>query len=146
MTVRDQIEFMRIAIQEAKKCRAVKSAFNVGAVLVQRGEIVATGYSREMPGNTHAEECCLLKIDDFEDCVLYSTMEPCGQRLSGKECCANLIIKKGIKKVVYAVKEPETFVGKSKGVLILSSNGIEVVQEQDEQLLADTLELNSHLT
>ncbi|KAK3842749.1 MAG: cytidine deaminase-like protein [Linnemannia gamsii] len=27
-----------------------------------RFRVVATGYSRELPGNTHAEECCLLKL------------------------------------------------------------------------------------
>ncbi|KAF9921625.1 hypothetical protein FBU30_008309 [Linnemannia zychae] len=27
-----------------------------------RFKVVATGYSRELPGNTHAEECCLLKL------------------------------------------------------------------------------------
>ena len=27
-----------------------------------RFRVVVTGYSRELPGNTHAEECCLLKL------------------------------------------------------------------------------------
>jgi pyrimidine deaminase RibD-like protein len=70
--------FMEMAIECANKCVPVESAFNVGAVLVDsNGVVLSTGYSRELPGNTHAEECCLLKLSNLEsarNCTIYSTM------------------------------------------------------------------------
>ncbi|KAK3812081.1 MAG: cytidine deaminase-like protein [Benniella sp.] len=75
------IHFMKLAIAQANLSIPVDSAYCVGAVLVQethpdpdsdlpqedRFRVVTTGYSREMPGNTHAEECCLLKLAALED-------------------------------------------------------------------------------
>ncbi|KAF9278035.1 hypothetical protein BGZ68_008823 [Mortierella alpina] len=68
--------FMKLAIEQANLSIPVPSGYCVGAVLVQethpdpdsdlpqvdRFRVVATGYSRELPGNTHAEECCLIKL------------------------------------------------------------------------------------
>jgi pyrimidine deaminase RibD-like protein len=123
-------KFMELAIEQSKKCIQSKGAFNVGAVLVDRnGMILATGYSREIPGNTHAEECCFLKLLGNMDAIggtIYSSMEPCGQRLSGKICCAELIINAQLKRVVQGVREPPTFVGTSVGTQILQNAGIEV--------------------
>ena len=128
----------------------------MGAVLVSNTEnngldnysskLLATGYSRELEGNTHAEECCLLKIGNLGliSSTLYTTMEPCGKRLSGKDCCAMLIIKSGIKRVVYIVKEPSTFVGNSVGIELLEKAGIQVVQLPE--FTRECCELNSHLT
>ncbi|KAF9989984.1 hypothetical protein BGZ75_004170 [Mortierella antarctica] len=70
------IHFMKLAIEQANLSVPVPSGYCVGAVLVQethpdpdsdlpqvdRFRVVATGYSRELPGNTHAEECCLIKL------------------------------------------------------------------------------------
>ncbi|KAF9968342.1 hypothetical protein BGZ70_004739 [Mortierella alpina] len=70
------IHFMKLAIEQANLSIPVPSGYCVGAVLVQethpdpdsdlpqldRFKVVATGYSRELPGNTHAEECCLIKL------------------------------------------------------------------------------------
>ncbi|KAI1319710.1 DRAP deaminase [Mortierella claussenii] len=70
------IHFMKLAIEQANMSVPVESGYCVGAVLVQesfpdpdsdmpqedRFRVVTTGFSRELPGNTHAEECCLLKL------------------------------------------------------------------------------------
>src|SRR4051812_5836159 len=65
--------FMQLAIKQANICIPISSAYNVGAILVkydpnykgnnsyQGYRIISTGYSRELPGNTHAEECALMK-------------------------------------------------------------------------------------
>ncbi|KAJ3326673.1 DRAP deaminase, partial [Kappamyces sp. JEL0680] len=96
--------YMQLAIAQAGRCVPLPSAFSVGACLVSpAGTVLATGYSRELPGNTHAEECCLLKLADrslAKGATIYSTMEPCGKRLSGNRCCALLIIEAGIARVV----------------------------------------------
>ena len=140
-------DFMKLAIEEAKKCKSVQSAFNVGAILVTNDKIVA-GYSRELEGNTHAEQCCLLKVNGevgslpHSTSVLYTTMEPCGERLSGKMCCAQLIITGGIKRVVYGCKEPGNFINTTKGLKLLIDAGIEVVHL--EELESECQLLNRH--
>ncbi|KAJ2436899.1 hypothetical protein IWW46_005567, partial [Coemansia sp. RSA 2440] len=52
--VEAHIEFMELAIQQAQLARPTQSAFNVGSLLVNGRQIIATGFSRELPGNTHA--------------------------------------------------------------------------------------------
>jgi pyrimidine deaminase RibD-like protein len=141
-------DFMKLAIEEAKRCIPVESAFNVGAVLTSNGQILAKGYSRELPGNTHAEECCFLKLIAANqsippDSVIYTTMEPCGKRLSGKKSCAEHIIHHNIKRVVQGVKEPVTFVGDSIGTKLLRDGGVKVVYLDGFQ--QECLAVNSHL-
>lgn len=116
--------------------------------------ILSTGYTMELRGNTHAEQCCLANYaavhsvpedrvgdvlpspadprrKDGRKLLLYVTMEPCGERLSGNTPCAQRIIQTrrgtsgGIDKVYFGVKEPATFVGESKGCQMLSDAGIE---------------------
>lgn len=68
---------MELAIQEAQKCISTETAFNVGAVLVKDNRTLSVGYSREIEGNTHAEQCCLLKLKDTNDAkgaTIYTTM------------------------------------------------------------------------
>lgn len=73
--------FMKLAIKQANLSIPVDSGYCVGAVLVQethpdpdsdlpqddRFRVFTTGFSRELPGNTHAEECCLLKLAALEE-------------------------------------------------------------------------------
>lgn len=131
------------AINQAKNCKSVLTAFNVGAVLVYNSEIISTGYSREYPGNTHAEEVCFLKLKSIPpEAILYTTMEPCSTRLSGKTSCSQRILDSGIKTVIIGIKEPNNFVN-CKGIEILKNQGIKVK-------ILDTLKneiksLNSHL-
>ena len=54
-------KFMKMAIEEAEKCGETQTQFNVGCVLVHNGQVISTGHSRELPGNTHAEQCALEK-------------------------------------------------------------------------------------
>jgi pyrimidine deaminase RibD-like protein len=101
--------FMQLAIIEANKSIPVESAYCVGALIIGKTEeqnnvdgtifehyrVLYTGYSREIEGNTHAEQCCFIKLQQQlkkqepfivpEDWILYTTMEPCSTRLSGKK-------------------------------------------------------------
>lgn len=76
---------MDLAILEARKCVSVSTAYNVGAILLLSNKNIITGYSRELIGNTHAEQCCIMKAvgQDLTNSIMYTTMEPCNERLSG---------------------------------------------------------------
>lgn len=119
---------MKIALAEAGKCTAVSTAFCVGAVLAgPDGVILSTGYSREHPGNTHAEQVCLDKLQGSvpEGAVLYTTMEPCSERLSGNKPCVERILENGNIRTVYVgVVEPSTFV-ENTGRKKLEDAGVE---------------------
>lgn len=150
VTARD-VEYMKLALAQAKKSPPAPTNFCVGAVLVSPSTtpdpVLATGYTLELPGNTHAEENCLQKIAERfnvtqdqigsvlpDDTVLYTTMEPCNKRLSGKAPCVARVLackdqngNQRIRKVYLGVFEPEKFVGTNLGRAALTDAGIEVV-------------------
>lgn len=129
----------------------------MGAILLSRKDkdsagsddrILSTGYTMELAGNTHAEQCCfanyasthkvaddqvaeVLPVESGRKLIMYVTMEPCGKRLSGNAPCVQRITKtreggrEGVHKVFFGVKEPGTFVGESEGCKMLSAAGIE---------------------
>ena len=143
---RDHFKFMQLALDQAYESPPKPTNFRVGALLVDgdTGEILSRGYSLELPGNTHAEQCCLLKIASAhslpEERVgevlpakthLYTTMEPCNLRLSGNMTCVDRILRtRGtvgdlrIKTVYLGIKEPEKFVGVNEGRKKLEDQGI----------------------
>lgn len=142
------------ACREAHKCQPVATAYNVGALIVDKaGAVLSSGFSRELPGNTHAEEVALMKLhsDDenergrLRDATLYTSMEPCSVRLSGKTpCCQRILDAGGIRRVVMAISEPDTFV-KCTGVQLLRDAGVEVVVLDDEECVRLARDANRHL-
>lgn len=149
--VGDHEGFMEYALEQARKSPPASNKFCVGAVLVDedKGEVLSTGYSLEYPrdykgdpGTTHAEQCCFIKIADKHNLreeqiadvlppntVLYTTMEPCNERLSGNMTCATRIIrlKNAIKTVYVGIREPGTFIANNDGQERLESHGINVI-------------------
>ena len=135
----DHLAYMRYALSLARKAPPKPTNFCVGAVLVDEAanEVLSTGYTMELPGNTHAEQCCLTKAEESglrgpgaeaQKLVLYTTMEPCNKRASGNMPCTETILKSGgIKTVYLGVKEPEKFVGENIGRAKLEGAGIEYV-------------------
>ncbi|KAJ2078098.1 hypothetical protein H4R24_004707 [Coemansia sp. RSA 988] len=146
--VEAHMEFMELAIQQAKLAKPIDSAFSVGSLLVSGRQIITTGYSRELPGNTHAAQCAISKSKNTKQAnlvrgsVLYTTMEPCSFRLSGNTPCSTHIINAGIKQVVIGVKEPATF-SDCHGVARLIEAGIDVIHLKI--LEEECLRLNIHL-
>jgi diaminohydroxyphosphoribosylaminopyrimidine deaminase / 5-amino-6-(5-phosphoribosylamino)uracil reductase len=119
------------SIALSKKCPPTDQAFSVGAIIIGvSGLIISSGYSRERSSSEHAEELAIAKAielkKDLTGTTIYSSLEPCNPRLSGKTSCADLIIKSGIKKVVFALYEPPIFVT-CTGTAKLREHGIEVV-------------------
>lgn len=126
--------FMDLALEEAKKCGETQTQFNVGAVLVADGEIIATGHTRELPGNTHAEQCALAKYfaetgktDVPENTELYTTMEPCLTRSVGNKPCVERVLESLITTCFVGVVEPDTFVKNNVGRTRLEEGGVEYI-------------------
>lgn len=97
----------------------------VGCVILNpQGEIISTGYHKKY-GENHAERNALLKLDDAKDCTLIVNLEPCSH-FGKTPPCADLIIEKGIKKVVYGMLDPNPLVS-GRGLEKLKTAGIEVI-------------------
>ncbi|MEV7967452.1 deaminase [Sphaerisporangium sp. NPDC088356] len=123
------------------------TAFAVGAVLVDAGgQVLATGYSREGDPHDHAEEAALAKVSRDEprlaSATIYSSLEPCTTRASRPRSCTELILAAGIRRVVFAWREPDVFVD-CTGAETLREAGVEVVEIPD--LAARVREVNAHL-
>lgn len=156
ITAGDHKAYMQYALCLATKSPPKPSNYRVGAVLVdpKTNSVVSTGYTLELEGNTHAEQCCFIKLAqsngiaakgnevDLErdlasvvttPLVLYTTVEPCSKRLSGNLPCAERILHLGqgtIGTVYVGVMEPEKFVAGNTGRKALENAGIEFVHVQ----------------
>ncbi|KAF6765262.1 cytidine deaminase-like protein [Ephemerocybe angulata] len=143
---------MTLALEEAKKATPSPTAFCVGCVLVVSPQsdnpvVLSTGYSRELPGNTHAEANALDKaklltskdlknlypvLGDFDVHSLlartdvYTTLEPCSIRTSGLSPCADALIEAKVRRCIIGVSEPPDFV-ECEGAERLKEAGIDVI-------------------
>jgi len=106
---RDQdIYFMQLAIEEAKKAEAIQEV-PIGAVIVLNGEVISVAHNlreTEQRSIAHAE---LLAIDEackklgtwrLEDATLYVSLEACPM-------CAGGIVLSRVKRVVYGASDPK---------------------------------------
>lgn len=123
------MRWLREAIELSGHSPRSDSAFSVGAVLVSdAGDVIATGYSRELDPKDHAEEVALAKAADdprLARATLYSSLEPCLSRASRPRSCAELIMNAGIPRVVIAWLEPPLFAS-GGGAARLRSAGVTV--------------------
>lgn len=124
--------WLRVAVELSTHCPPSATAFAVGAIVVDaRGEELARGYSREFGGTEHAEEAALGKLDPgdprLRGATMYSSLEPCGRRASRPRTCTELILAAGIPRVVFALREPPTFVD-GRGGSLLAAGGVDVVE------------------
>ena len=102
----------------------------VGCVVVKQGRIISEGYHQEY-GHNHAERNALLREGDYHGATLYVNLEPCSHY--GKTPpCADLIIEKGIKRVVCCNDDPNPLVA-GNGFRKLEVAGIEVVRHVLEE-------------
>ena len=97
----------------------------VGCVILDKdGNIISEGF-HEKYGQNHAERNALLKLGNAKGCTLIVNLEPCSHY--GKTPpCADLIIEKGIKTVVYGMQDPNPIVS-GRGLQKLKDAGIEVI-------------------
>lgn len=124
--------WLELACELAAQCPPSRTAFSVGAVVVAAdGTELARGHSRESDPVSHAEEAALAKLDPADSrlptATVYSSLEPCARRASRPAPCARLILEAGVRRVVTAWREPDTFVPSADGSGLLSAQGVDVV-------------------
>lgn len=99
----------------------------VGAVVVHQGKIIGEGYHRKY-GEAHAEVNAIASVKDpslLKESTLYVSLEPCSHH--GKTPpCAELVIRKGIPRVVVGCLDPFPEVA-GCGIRRLREAGVEVV-------------------
>lgn len=121
-------EYMRIAIEEAKKGMGYTNPNPlVGAVLVKDGRIVGKDYHHRY-GEYHAERNAILNCkEDLHGAALYVTLEPCCHY--GKTPpCTEIIIESGIAEVYIGSFDPNPKVN-GGGIQQLKDAGIQVVTD-----------------
>jgi len=100
----------------------------VGAVLVVEDQIIAEGWHRRA-GEDHAERDCLKKLPpmpvNLSSATLYVTLEPCSTH-GRTPPCTELILEKGIGRVVVAVEDLNPKHA-GRGLDLLREAGVEVV-------------------
>ena len=158
------LTYLRHCISLAQQSPPKPTNFRVGCVIISGDTVLSTGYTLELPGNTHAEQCALSKLasdhalpeDDFSslltpdlNAILYTSLEPCSKRLSGNAPCVERIIatrkqnpEGGFRKVVFGAKEPGTFVKDSKSCQLLTEAGLEFeyIADFEDEILSVAME------
>ncbi|ALQ69687.1 bifunctional diaminohydroxyphosphoribosylaminopyrimidine deaminase/5-amino-6-(5-phosphoribosylamino)uracil reductase RibD [Bacillus thuringiensis] len=118
-------EYMRIALQLAVGTSGQTSPNPmVGAVVVKGGNIVGMG-AHLRAGKEHAEVHALhMAGEKAKGATVYVTLEPCSHFGKTPPCC-DLLIKKGVKRVVIATLDCNSLVS-GNGKRRLEEAGIEV--------------------
>ncbi|MGG5312080.1 cytidine/deoxycytidylate deaminase [Enterococcus sp. DIV2381] len=103
-----KIEWMRVAIEEAKKAEALAEV-PIGAIVVHEGQIIGRGHNlRETTQNatTHAEMIAIQEACEaigswrLEETQLYVTLEPCPM-------CSGAMILSRVKEVYFGAFDPK---------------------------------------
>ena len=104
----DQERYMKEAIRQAKKARALEEV-PIGCVIGCNGQIIARGYNRRNTDKntlSHAELNAIKKASKklgdwrLEGCTMYVTLEPC-------QMCAGALMQSRIDRVVIGSMNPK---------------------------------------
>ena len=94
--------YMNLALEEARKAQ-VQDEVPIGCIIVHNNKVIAASYNRKTIDNIatyHAEvlaineACRVLGTWYLDECILYTTVEPCMM-------CTGAIIQARIPKVIY---------------------------------------------
>ncbi len=141
-------KYIARCIQLAKNglCNAAPNPM-VGAVIVHNDTIIGEGYHIRC-GEAHAEVNAVRSVKDkslLKESTIYVSLEPCSHH--GKTPpCADLIINKGIPRVVVGCQDPFSLVA-GRGIAKLREAGIEVkvgvLEEECRQLICRFVTFNT---
>ena len=139
-------ELLLAAVELSRRCPPSRTAYAVGSLVVAAdGTELARGHSRETGPDDHAEEVALARLAaglTAAGGTVYSSLEPCGARRSRPVPCAELIVVAGVRRVVFALREPP-LLAPGGGAALLAAAGVEVVEVVD--LAGAVREVNRHL-
>ena len=132
MNKEQDIKYMNIAIEEAKKGRyRTHPNTLVGAVLVKNNKLISKGYHKKFR-DKHAEQDAIDKAkESIEGSTLYVTLEPCHHH-GNTPPCVDTIIKNKISRVVIASTDPNPLVNE-KSINKLRNNKITVTTNTCEE-------------
>lgn len=123
--------YLRQAIQLARRGAGwVQTNPMVGAVLVYRGKVIATGYHAKF-GESHAERRLLQTAQKkypktvLQQATLYLTLEPCTNKHKKTPPCLPLVLQSGIKNIVIGSVDPNP-TERGKSIRVLKRHGITV--------------------
>jgi diaminohydroxyphosphoribosylaminopyrimidine deaminase/5-amino-6-(5-phosphoribosylamino)uracil reductase len=130
MSPLDDQHWLAAAVECSRLSPPAPDHYAVGAVIVGAdGRVLATGYTGETDPHYHAEEAALAKLTGagLTGATVYSSLEPCTTRRSRPRSCAGLIVDAGLRRVVFALREPPVFAD-GQGIEQLVAAGVEVVE------------------
>ncbi len=120
--------FMKLAFEQALKGYN-EGGVPVGAVMVEDGNVIASGHNRRVQDNNpvaHGEMDCIRaegRRSRYDNVTLYTTLAPCMM-------CSGAIVQFGIKKVV--IGENKNFRG---NIPFLKDNAVDVVLMEDDNCI-----------
>ena len=121
----NQKYYMDLALQQAKiNIGNTKTNPSVGCIITLKNSVISVGCTSRN-GRPHAEVNAINKSNiNLKNSELYVTLEPCSH-YGITPPCTKAIIKSGIKKVFFAVKDPDlrSF---NKALNLLTKSGIKV--------------------
>lgn len=141
----DEIQFIKLSIDEARKCSSEDSRVHpkVGVVVVANNSVLASAHRGELAPGDHAEFTLLekkLPNEQLAGCTVYATLEPCTARNHPKLPCVQRLIDRRVAKVVIGMLDPNTTI-RGRGQLALRSAGIETELYPD-QYMSQVEEMN----
>ena len=121
----DQLMLSAISLSENALGRTAPNPI-VGAIVVDaQGAVIGEGFHNRVASADHAEVVALKAAGDkAQGATLVVTLEPCNH-VGSTPSCAQAVIDAGIKKVIYAVSDPNPIA--AGGAKSLATAGIEVV-------------------
>jgi diaminohydroxyphosphoribosylaminopyrimidine deaminase/5-amino-6-(5-phosphoribosylamino)uracil reductase len=126
MSTKNDIKYMKLALSLAARALGHTSPNPmVGCVIVKNNSIISTGYHKKA-GMPHAEAEALKKAGSrAKGAALYVNLEPCSHAAKLTPPCADDIIRRGVREVVAAVRDPNPAVS-GRGFARLRKNGVKV--------------------
>ncbi|MCE5348166.1 MAG: hypothetical protein LLG13_18025 [Bacteroidales bacterium] len=126
--------YMELAIEEMNKSNNEpridgKIPPKVGAILLFPDGTVKRAHRGELRDGDHAEFALLeRKLADkkLDDCILFTTLEPCVKRNPPKIECCKRVTKARIKTVYVGISDPDPTVD-GKGIKHLEKHGVKVI-------------------
>jgi pyrimidine deaminase RibD-like protein len=136
------LHYMQEAVRVARRCQGGPADPFVGAVAVKDGVMLKSAHRGEKAAGEHAEFTLLRKLkgEVLSGATIYTTLEPCTVRGTGKTPCVGHLLDRKVARVVIGMLDPNPLVS-GRGVRQLRQANIQV-DLFPPTLMAEIEELN----